>query len=131
MVQVKRSGNFIEKLFNMDIEKELPGTYRNEYHKGLINLLFTAGRIGDAITQLLKKHGLTPQQYNVLRVLRHFRETDVNLNFLRHRMLDRYSDVSRIVQKLYEKKMIQRKENKSDRRNVSLHITEKGLNMYV
>jgi DNA-binding MarR family transcriptional regulator len=113
----------------MDLEKELPGKYRNEYHKGLINLLYTANLIGDAVMQLLKEHGLTSQQYNILRVLRHFREEDVNLNFLRHRMLDKHSDVSRIVQKLYEKRLISRKENKSDRRNKSLNITEKGLKL--
>ena len=111
----------------MNLEKELPGNYRDEYHKGLINLLFTASRISDAIKQLLKEHGLTTQQYNILRVLRHYREEDVNLNFLRDRMLDRYSDVSRIVQNLYQKRLISRKENKSDRRNKNLDITEKGL----
>jgi DNA-binding MarR family transcriptional regulator len=113
----------------MDLEKELPGNYRNDYHKGLINLLFTASCIGDDIKQLLKEHGLTSQQYNILRVLRRYNEEEVNLNFLRHRMLDRHSDVSRIVNKLYQKRLISRKENKSDRRNKSLKITEKGLKL--
>jgi len=123
----QKSGIVIEKPSKMDLEKELPGTYRNEYHKGLINLLYTASRIGDTIKPLLKKHGLTSQQYNVLRVLRHYSEEDINLNFLRNRMLDKYSDVSRIVHKLYQKRLISRKENESDRRNKSLNITEKGL----
>ncbi len=111
----------------MNLENELPGKYRDEYHKGLINLLFTASRIDDTIKQLLKEHGLTTQQYNILRVLRHYRDEDVNLNFLRDRMLDRYSDVSRIVQNLYQKRLIRRKENTSDRRNKNLNITEIGL----
>jgi DNA-binding MarR family transcriptional regulator len=111
----------------MDLEKELPGNYRDEYHKGLINLLYTASRISDSIKQLLREHGLTTQQYNVLRVLRHYGDQEVNLNFLRDRMLDRYSDVSRIVQNLYQKRLISRKENRADRRNKNLNITEKGL----
>jgi DNA-binding MarR family transcriptional regulator len=76
---------------------------------------------------MLKEHGLTTQQYNVLRVLRRYGDQEVNLNFLRERMLDRYSDVSRIVQNLYQKRLISRKENRADRRNKNLKITEKGL----
>lgn len=111
----------------MDLEKELPGKYRNDFHKGLINLLYTANRVSDYIKQLLKQHGLTSQQYNILRILRHFRDEDVNLNFLRQRMLDKHSDVSRIVDKLHQKKLLKRIENQSDRRNKSLRITDRGL----
>ncbi len=111
----------------MSLETELKGVFRNDYHRGLINLLYTASRIMDEIHTIIKANDLTPQQYNILRVLRRYRDTDVNLSFIRERMIDRNSNVSRIVDNLYHKKLAVRDENKSDRRRKSISITEKGL----
>jgi DNA-binding MarR family transcriptional regulator len=77
--------------------------------------------------QALKKHGLTEQQYNILKVLRGFRkEGPLSIGFLKERMLDKKSDVSRIVDKLFAKKLIIRQENPTDRRQKALDITNKG-----
>jgi len=112
----------------MTIEEELKGRFRNEYHKGLINLTYTAKQLSYGFYQTLKQHGLAEQQYNVLRILRGYRsEAPLTIGFIKERMLDRDSDVSRIVDRLFEKGMLSRKENPGDRRQKSVEITEKGL----
>jgi len=114
----------------MQIEDEIKGRFRNERHKGLINLTFTVKQLNYNFLQSLKAHGLTEPQYNILRVLRGFRnEGPSSIGFLKDRMLDRSSDVSRLVDKLYEKGLIDRKENNLDRRQKDVVITEKGLSL--
>ena len=116
----------------MKIEDEIKGRFRNERHKGLINLTFTVKQLSYNFLQSLKLHGLTEPQYNILRVLRGFRsEGPSSIGFLKERLLDRSSDVSRLVDKLYEKGLIDRKENDTDRRQKDVVITEKGLELLV
>ncbi len=114
----------------MTIEEELKGRFRNDYHKGLINLNYTAKQLSYEFFQTLKKHGIAEQQYNVLRILRGFRsEAPLTIGFIKDRMLDKDSDVSRIVDRLFEKGLLNRTENPSDRRQKSVEITEKGLSL--
>jgi len=114
----------------MKIEDELKGRFRNERNKALINLFFTEKQLTYSMLTLFKKHGLTEPQYNILRVLRGFRsEGPSSIGFLKERMLDRSSDVSRLVDKLYEKGLVNRKENENDRRQKEVVITEKGLQL--
>jgi DNA-binding MarR family transcriptional regulator len=114
----------------MTIEEELKGRFRNEYHKGLINLTYTTKQLSYEFFQSLKKHGLAEQQYNVLRILRGFRsEAPLSIGFIKERMLDKDSDVSRIVDRLFEKGLLTRKENSKDRRQKAIEITEKGLTL--
>lgn len=112
----------------MTIEEELKGRFRNEYHKGLINLTYTTKQLSYEFFQSLKKHGLAEQQYNVLRILRGFRsEAPLSIGFIKERMLDKDSDVSRIVDRLFEKGLLTRKENSEDRRQKAIEITDGGL----
>jgi DNA-binding MarR family transcriptional regulator len=113
----------------MKIEDEIDGRFRNEYHKGLINLIYTTNHLHHDFLLSLKKHGLTSQQYNILKVLRGFGKQPRSIEFLRYRMLDKNSDVSRVVDNLVSKGLIERKENKSDRRQKDISITKKGLDL--
>ena len=112
----------------MKIEDEIKGRFRNERHKGVINLSFTEKQLTYSFLQSLKKHGLTEPQFNILMVLRGFRnQGPASIGFLKERMLDRSSDVSRLVDKLYDKGLVERKENLLDRRQKEVEITEKGI----
>lgn len=114
----------------MKIEDEIKGRFRNEYHKGVINLGYTYKQLGYEFNQSLKAHGLAEQQYNVLRILRGFRaEAPLTIGFIKERMLDTNSDVSRIIDRLFEKGFVSRLENPNDRRQKSVEITEKGLDL--
>lgn len=112
----------------MKIEDEIKGRFRNEYHKGFINLVYTVKQLSYQFLQFLKKHGLTEPQYNILRVIRGERsKTYVSIGYLKERMLDKSSDVSRIVDRLFEKDYVDRKENSFDRRQKEISISKKGL----
>jgi DNA-binding MarR family transcriptional regulator len=114
----------------MKIEEEIKGRFRNEYHKGLINLTYTVKQLSYEFYQSLKVYGISEQQYNVLRILRGFRsEAPLSINFIKERMLDRDSDVSRIIDRLNEKGFLTKHENPNDRRHKMVEITEKGLEL--
>lgn len=112
----------------MKIDDEIKGRFRNEYHRGIINLTYTVNQLNYAFLQHLKKHNLSEPQYNVLRVLRGFRsDGPVSISFIKERMLDRNSDVSRIVDRLVNQGYVNRKENSTDRRIKDVEISEKGI----
>ena len=114
----------------MKIDDEIKGRFRNEYHRGIINLTYTLNQLNYQFLQLLKKHNVTQQQYNVLKVIRGFRsEAPVSIGFIKDRMLDKNSDVSRIVDKLYERGLVTRCEKSTDRRQKDVDISDKGLEL--
>ncbi|MDD3568643.1 MAG: MarR family transcriptional regulator [Bacteroidales bacterium] len=114
----------------MRIEDEIKGRFRNEYHKGFINLSYTARSLSYDFFRELKKHGLTEQQYNVLRILRGFKdEAPLNVGFIKERMLDRNPDVSRLVDRLQEKGLVTSSSNSLDKRQRSVDITPRGLDL--
>jgi DNA-binding MarR family transcriptional regulator len=114
----------------MRIENEIKGRFRNDNHKGLINLIYTVNHLSYQFRLNLKEHGLTEPQYNVLRVLKGFQnEKSISIGFIRERMLDKNSDVSRIVDGLLAKGLLSRRENPEDRRQKSIEITAEGVSL--
>lgn len=114
----------------MRIEDEINGRFRNEYHKGMINLRYTVNRISYEFLQFLKSFSITEPQYNVLRILRGFKsEAPLSVNFIKDRMLDKNSDVSRIIERLVAQKLVSRVENNADRRQKVVEITEQGIDL--
>jgi DNA-binding MarR family transcriptional regulator len=114
----------------MKIEEEIKGRFRNDYHKGMINLAYTVKQLSYDFLQFLKKHGLTEPQYNILRVLRGNRSgRPASIGYIKERMLDKSSDVSRIVDRLFYKGYIDRKENPDDRRQKDIVMTKTGRDL--
>lgn len=103
--------------------------FRNEYHKLSVNMIFTGNWLNGIINKFLKPYHVTPQQFNVLRILRGQSPKPVTLNLIRERMLDKMSDVSRIVERLREAGLVERVTCPSDRRAVDIRITKKGLDL--
>jgi DNA-binding MarR family transcriptional regulator len=114
----------------MKIEDEIKQpTFSDVYQKGLINILYTAGWIGQRNTIQLKQYGITAPQFNVLRILRGQHPKPATVNLLIERMLDKTSNASRIVDKLELKKLVTRTVCPSNRRAVDIRITEVGLHL--
>ncbi len=111
----------------MKIEEAIQGRFRNDKHKLGVNLIYTANWYMDKLDSIFKSEEITHQQFNILRILRGAYPKPVTIKYIRERMLDKMSDVSRIVEKLREKGYLQRQECPNDRRNVDITITEKGL----
>jgi len=114
----------------MNIDEEIKFPFRNDYHRGIVNLNYTVNKLTYDFFQLLRKHKLTEAQYNILWVLHSFHSGGpVSIGFLKERMLDRSSDVSRVVEKLFEKGLVSRKENVHDRRQKDVEITSEGAGL--
>ncbi|MDP2721245.1 MAG: MarR family transcriptional regulator [Bacteroidales bacterium] len=113
----------------MKIEDEIKGRFRNEFHKAIINLTYTTNQLSHGFLQVVKKHGLSIQQYNILRVLRGFKSQPSSIGFLKERMLDQSSDVSRLVDRLVLRNLVQRTESATDRRLKDVVITQDGLDL--
>ena len=114
----------------MKIEDEIKQpVFKNEYQKAVINILYTASWLNLEQTQVFKKYGLTPPQYNVLRILRGQHPNPVTVNLIIERMLDKSSNASRIVEKLRIKKLVKRVICPEDRRAVNVLITQQGLDL--
>jgi DNA-binding MarR family transcriptional regulator len=104
--------------------------FRNEHHKAQVNLLFTYNWVMEGIKSFLASEDITPQQYNILRILRGSGKPLSTLQ-IRERMLDKMSDTSRIVDRLLKKGLVEKKTSKADKRLVDVTISAKGLEMLV
>ncbi len=114
----------------MRLEDEIvQRSFKNEYEKAIVNMVFSYNWLVNFHINLLKPYGITIQQYNILRILRGQRSKPATIKLIKERMLDRMSDASRIVEKLRVKGLVERNICASDRRNVDVLITEKGLNL--
>lgn len=103
--------------------------FRNEYSKLAVNIIYTNSWLNTQQNPLFKRHGLTPQQYNVLRILRGQGDSAATVNLVKERMIDKMSNVSRIIDKLKAKDLVTRKLSKQDRRQVDVKITAKGMEL--
>ena len=103
--------------------------FKSEFEKVLVNLIFTRNWLDEQQQKILKPHGLTLAQYNVMRILRGQHPEVCTVNLIIERMLDRMSNVSRIVDKLVSKALVSRIPNLDDRRAVDVCVTEKGLQL--
>lgn len=114
----------------MKIEDEIKQkAFKNEFQKAMINILFTSGWLEHKQTQFFKQWGISPQQYNVLRILRGQNNNPITVASIQERMMDKMSNASRLVEKLKQKKLIERKECKVDRRQVDILLTKKGFDL--
>jgi DNA-binding MarR family transcriptional regulator len=113
----------------MGIEKEIGQTiqFKSEIHKVAVNILFTASWLQLKNAEALKSYDLTPQQFNILRILRGQHPNPASVNLLMQRMLDKSSNASRLVDRLEEKGFASRTTNTKDKRAVDVSITPKGM----
>jgi DNA-binding MarR family transcriptional regulator len=113
----------------MKIEDEIQSQFRNEQHKAMVNLQFTQLAIANKLGEVFKKSNISAQQYNVLRILRGQYPNSASIGLIKERMLDKNSDVSRIIDRLKRKKLLARKECKLDRRQKDVTISNEGLKL--
>lgn len=115
---------------SMTIEQKIrQSKFRSEYHRLLANIAYNYLRIHAEQQALLKEFRITFQQFNVLSILRGQHPKACSVMLIRERMLDRSSDVSRIIDRLLRKKLVRRNTCAQDRRQVDIVITNEGLNL--
>lgn len=103
--------------------------FRDEHHKAHINVLYTASWIHQQSLQALKPFNISWQQFNILRILRGMYPKPASVKLLTERMIDKMSNASRLVEKLKQKGLVERKACEFDRRQVDVVITQQGLDL--
>jgi DNA-binding MarR family transcriptional regulator len=101
-------------------------TPEEELHLSLIR---TTDLLGRACHALLKDSGISPPQYNVLRILRGAGEAGLPCGEIATRMVTRDPDVTRLLDRLEQRGLISRGRGTEDRRVVSTRITVEGLDL--
>ena len=118
---------FIHIFVFMSLEQSISqSNFDSEQEKLMINVIFSANLLNLITSRLFKPYDLSPQQYNVLRILRGQKGKSIALMDIEHRMLDKSSNVSRLVDKLISKDLVNRSVSSKDRRRIEIIITSRG-----
>lgn len=114
----------------MNLEEEIKQEkFRSEFQKTIVNIYYTNCYIFSKFQDLLSEYKLTVQQYNILRILRGQFPGAVSIGEIKERMLDKSSDITRIIDRLIIKQLVERKNSKSDRRVTEIKITKQGMSL--
>jgi DNA-binding MarR family transcriptional regulator len=92
-----------------------------------LNVLRTASVLQDRVSALLRAHEISHPQYNVLRILRGSGEEGLRCGEVAERMIARVPDISRLLDRLHRRGLINRQRDSVDRRVVKMTITVRGL----
>lgn len=111
-----------------DIGKDIQSTFPSERIKAFINLKYTANWINNQEITVFKPFGISPQQYNILRILRGAGEP-LKAQTIKERMIERAPNATRLMDKLCDKTLVERYRCNEDRRVVYITITKKGLSL--
>ncbi|MBB6462992.1 MarR family winged helix-turn-helix transcriptional regulator [Flammeovirga kamogawensis] len=112
----------------MSIETDInQKEFKTSFQKAYINLMFTNNWMLGKTKTWFKQHGITHQQYNVLRILRGAYPKCMNPGSIKEVMIDKSPDLTRLIDRLIEKGFVQRETCGSNRRKVDVIITDIGL----
>ncbi len=101
--------------------------FTDERHKATLNLLYTAYWLKNQFSRVMKGQGLTMEQFNVMRILRGKAPQPMCVKDISSRMIEKNSNVPRIVDKLVVKGLVARNTSPQDKRETLIELTEKGL----
>ena len=110
----------------MKLEEELKHEFVTLQQRVATNIIFTSNWLLSKIANSLKPTGLSLQQLNVLSILNGQPGKTATVNLIKDRLIDRMPNVSRLVNKLMEKGLIEKERNTADQRVVYIKLTGKG-----
>ncbi|WP_435132376.1 MarR family winged helix-turn-helix transcriptional regulator [Formosa sp. A9] len=111
-----------------DIAKDITSRFNNPKLKALVNILYTANWVTSLQNEFFKPFGISPQQYNILRILKGANKP-LKVQTIKNRMIDRAPNATRLMDKLCAKNLIERIACPTDRRVVHINITDKGVEL--
>ncbi|MBM3437842.1 MAG: MarR family transcriptional regulator [Bacteroidetes bacterium] len=97
--------------------------------KAMLNIMYTSNWLMGEFRDIYKPYGITPQQYNVLRILRGKHPESVNPSEIKEVMLDKNPDITRLCDRLLAMGLIGRSIDAENRRKMNIVITDQGLHM--
>ncbi|GLR19807.1 MarR family winged helix-turn-helix transcriptional regulator [Portibacter lacus] len=114
----------------MRLEEEInQKTFNSEHQKLILNLMYTYSWIEKPLKDTMAKEQLTMPQYNILRILKGAHPNPVSPQDVKKVMLNKKSDLTRLLDRLVSKEIIGRRICPSNRRKMDLSITEKGIDL--
>lgn len=114
----------------MKLEQAIKSSkFRNEMHKAGLNILYTAWWLKTMMSKELKEYGLTHEQYNVLRILKGKHPEQICVREIACRMIEKNSNVPRIIDRLEIKKLVKRTSSSADKRETVIVLTPAGINI--
>ena len=117
-------------LCKMKIEEEIKQQkFKTPLQKAVLNLLYTTSWMQGKQKDIFKTFGITLQQFNILRILRGQHPNSTSATEIKSRMLDKNSDVSRLLDRLLAKKVITKRVSSNDKRAADVNLTEEGLEL--
>lgn len=112
----------------MKIEEEIKQPrFRSDFQKVAINLIFTSNWLLSQQQDFFKPYGITSSQFNILRILRGQHPNKISGVEIKSRMLDKNSDIPRLLDRLVKKNLIVKTVCPSDKRAADVIITDNGL----
>lgn len=111
-----------------DLAKDINSKFENNRIKAMLNIIYTANWITSCQNDFFKDYGISPQQYNILRILKGAGEP-LNVQTIKDRMIERSPNATRLMDKLCAKNYIERIPSEQDRRVVKIEITKYGLKL--
>ena len=110
------------------IDQEIKSKFQNERHRFMANLMFTAGWVDGLFVDFLKPFGISPEQFNILRILRGAKDWR-KMSDVKTLMIQKSPNATRLSDKLLSKELIERRRSEEDRRVVYVKITDLGLKL--
>jgi len=103
--------------------------FRNYKQEVAINILYTSSWLVNRQKDFFKSYGITNQQYNILSILRGQFPNKVSGTEIKARMLDKNSDVSRLLDRLILKNLISKTQCPNDKRAADIAISDEGMKL--
>ncbi len=110
-----------------EIKQSRPFSSREE--EAFVALQRTADQLQGRVADWLKPWGLSPTQYNAMRILRGAGEEGLPCSEVGERMINRDPDITRLLDRLEKRGLTSRSRDKRDRRVINAHITREGLQL--
>jgi DNA-binding MarR family transcriptional regulator len=112
----------------MEIGEAINSKFKSSYQKAVVNLRYTANYLGNCQNHFMLKYDLSLAQFNILRILRGAKGA-ISVNTVKDRMIEKSPNTTRLMDKLIEKKLIQRIRCDKDRRVLYVEISREGLEL--
>jgi len=103
--------------------------FKSVYQKMMINILYTSSWLEDNNAAIMRGKKLSITQFNVLRILRGSHPQPCTSQDVQERMINKRSDVTRLIERLRKMDLVTREVCPENRRKVDILITEKGLGL--
>lgn len=103
--------------------------FENPAQEAMVSLMVAAGHLMRGLEEVCAAHGITHDQYNVLRILRGAHPEGHPRYAIAERLIDRSPDVTRLLDRLQRNGLVKRTRSQEDRRLSISVITGRGLTL--